>query len=165
MTNSSSEPNDPGQAGQGEALETFDQAGELAALAAEVGEDPAADQATPGQAAADDPAGRLDTGQIITDLAKAAFSLLAPAWRVTDDECAALGQAWAPIADQALESLFPGGVAEGAGPWLTAIPLTLAVIGPRIGRPRTLAQDQAGQVIEGEPGQADAPPGSNMLGV
>lgn len=59
------------------------------------------------------------------------FQILAPAWGVQPEEVSALADAYAPIVDE----WFPEGV---GGPYVGAALVTLAVIGPRLGKPRRL---------------------------
>ncbi len=62
------------------------------------------------------------------------FAYWAPAWRVTQEECAKLGQAWARVATKYLPASWlryiPGG-GDGPCPECEAVAVTWQVIGPR----------------------------------
>lgn len=80
--------------------------------------------AGPDQDAAPD----MTTAKVLTELLKPTFRLLAPNWEVTDDECAMLGAAYGAVVDKYFPDL-------DLGVELTAALVTLAVFGPRWGKP------------------------------
>jgi hypothetical protein len=78
-------------------------------------------------AGAEPPAGPT-TGELIAALLRPTFDIMAPAWAVSDGECAMLGESYGAVVDK----YFPD---FAFGVELTAIMVTLAVFGPRMRRP------------------------------
>lgn len=76
---------------------------------------------------------------LVAQLGKPATDIIAPGWRVSQEEWTALGQAWAPI----LQQYFPE--ATDLGPWPGAILCTALIVAPRIGRPMREAPADPGQ--------------------
>jgi hypothetical protein len=68
------------------------------------------------------------TGELIAALLRPTFDIMAPAWAVSDGECAMLGESYGAVVDK----YFPD---FAFGVELTAIMVTLAVFGPRMRRP------------------------------
>lgn len=68
------------------------------------------------------------TGKLLGELYKPLFAGIAPAWKVSDMECAMLGQAHGAL----LDKYFP----DGLGVELTALFATVAIFLPRWGTPR-----------------------------
>lgn len=81
-----------------------------------------------------------ETAAALALLLEPAFGLLAPGWNVQAGECQALAGAWSPV----LVKYFPGGIGQ-MGPELTALLVTAAVIGPRLGKPRTVDKQDDGK--------------------
>ncbi|HWO42143.1 MAG TPA: hypothetical protein VNO43_10105 [Candidatus Eisenbacteria bacterium] len=75
-----------------------------------------------------EPGAGVSTADVLTQLLKPTFRLLAPNWEVTDDECAMLGSAYGAVVDKYFPDL-------DLGVELTAALVTLAVFGPRWGKP------------------------------
>jgi hypothetical protein len=101
-----------------------DLAAKAAALEGEVireGEAPAAgsEEAAPGQS----------TGQVIAMILRPAFDVIAPAWNVTDAECAMLGDTYGAVVDKYFPDL-------DLGVELAALFTTALVFGPRMKKPR-----------------------------
>lgn len=69
---------------------------------------------------------------LVEGLALPTFEILTPNWGVTAAECKLLGTAYAPV----LHKYFPDG--PTASPELTALLATIAIMGPRIGKPMRL---------------------------
>ena len=74
----------------------------------------------------------LSTVDVLAPLVGAAFRIVAPAWNVTDAEARELASAWAPV----LDKYFPGGLLLSVE--FNAVIVTLALVGPKWGKPRTL---------------------------
>ena len=74
----------------------------------------------------------LSTGDVLTALLRPTFDILAPAWAVSDVECAMLGHAYGDVLDKYFPE-FDWGVE------LAALLATAAVFGPRMRRPRHYA--------------------------
>lgn len=73
----------------------------------------------------------VPTGELLAGLLVPLTQVLAPAWGVTEAECKTLGDAWGCVVDK----YFPSGL--GAyGVEISAVLVTVAVFGPRWGRPR-----------------------------
>lgn len=76
---------------------------------------------------------------MLTPMLSSAFSILAPAWEVSQDECAALGKSWSDVA----EVWFPD--AQLSPKWavlVTAVVTTGMVVAPRLqaGTPRKIEE-------------------------
>lgn len=107
---------------------------ELAALEREsraaesgiTGNDPL-DRLSEGGGGGQRPAPVLKTGEALAKLYVPLASVLAPNWKLTADECKALGEAHGAVID----FYFPDGLAA-LGPWGSAILVTAAVVGPRM---------------------------------
>lgn len=63
------------------------------------------------------------------------FDVLAPAWGVSDDECAMLGASYGAL----IEKYFPN---IAVGPEAAAIGVTFAVFGSRWGKPRKIEPEE-----------------------
>lgn len=74
------------------------------------------------------PAAEITTGQLLTAILVPVFKVLAPAWAVSRDECALLGEAWGAVVDKYLPDL-------DLGVELSAVLATALVFGPRWGTP------------------------------
>lgn len=87
-----------------------------------------------GSTAADHPPSSNEptTGEVLTALLLPTFKFLAPAWEVADGECALLGEAYGAVIDKYLPGL-------DVGVELSAALATLAVFGPRWGKPAKVA--------------------------
>jgi len=83
-----------------------------------------------------------ETKQALVMVIGPAFSLLAPAWNVQDQEVEALADAYAAL----LDKYWPGGL-QGFGVEINALLITLAVFGPRLKMPRKIEEKV---VTEGE---------------
>lgn len=91
----------------------------------------------------------IDTAELLANLLQPAFVILAPAWEIKPAESQALAGAWAPVIDKYFPNL-------SMGVELQAALVTLAIIGPRLGRAPKPKPKQA----EAQPEQASgAPPG------
>lgn len=90
---------------------------------------PAGAEGQPSTAAAPPP---LSTADVLGPLIGAGFRIVAPAWGVSEAEARDLAGAWAPV----LDKYFPGGIALSVE--FNAAIVTLALIGPRWGKPRQL---------------------------
>ncbi len=88
-----------------------------------------------------------ETKQALVMVIGPAFSLLAPAWNVQDQEVDALSDAYAALIDK----YWPGGL-QGFGVEINALLITLAVFGPRLKMPRKLEKP-----VEQEGGGDGAP--------
>lgn len=88
-----------------------------------------------GPAPAGEPAPGPSTGDVLTALLRPTFDILAPAWAVSDVECAMLGHAYGDVLDKYFPE-FDWGVE------LAAVLATAAVFGPRMRRPRHYAPPQ-----------------------
>ncbi len=97
---------------------------EAAALEGEVLRDDRA-----GQRSDDPPPAGPSTGDVLTSLLRPTFDIMAPAWRVSDTECALLGHAYGAV----LDKYFPN---IDWGVELAALLATAAVFGPRMRTPR-----------------------------
>ncbi len=107
---------------------------------------------------APEPPPEIKTAELVAQVLGPGFALLAPAWRVSQDEIEALSEAYGAVIDK----YFPAGL--GAfGVEISAALATLAVIGPRLAMPRKAAPppaqaslDQAdpGQVPPAQPGES-----------
>lgn len=86
------------------------------------------------QAAADE---LRETQAALSLLLQPTFDLLCPNWNVQAAECNALAGAYAPV----LVKYFPGGIGK-MGPELTAVLVTAAIFGPRIGVPRVKPEEK-----------------------
>lgn len=71
---------------------------------------------------------KIPTASIAAGAFHTTFNLLAPAWQISQQECGALGEAWAPILDKYLPGILDN--IFGA-----AIATTMIVVGPRLGHP------------------------------
>jgi len=116
-------------------------AGKAAALEGELlGEGVGAPGAAPGEAIDQAQAGPTNA-ELLTALLVPTFAIMAPAWRVTDAECAMLGEAYGAVMDK----YFPD---FSLGVELTAVLATLAVFGPRVGRPMKQESAPSGETIQ-----------------
>lgn len=75
----------------------------------------------------------IPTDQLLRMLLAPLFGLLAPAWGVTQQEIGQLAEAYGAVVDK----YFPNGL-TAFGPELAAGMVTIAVIGPRMGKPRKI---------------------------
>lgn len=76
----------------------------------------------------------VGTADVLRMLLSSAFSILAPAWDVSDVEIEALAQS----NGAAIDAWFPDGFLNGKwGATLAAVSVTVGVIGPRLKAPRT----------------------------
>ena len=116
-------------AAQAEDAAALDRA--AAAAAAGMAPPPAESPAQPSTADALAPP-PLSTADVLGPLIGAAFRIVAPAWGVSDAEVRELAGAWAPV----LDKYFPDGIALSVE--FNAAIITLALIGPRWGKPRQL---------------------------
>lgn len=89
---------------------------------------------------------RLTTGQVLTMILIPTFAAVAPAWRVTDGECAVLGEAYGALADK----YFPD---VDLGVEFAAVVATAIVFGPRLRKPRREPEPESD-----EGATTDAPP-------
>ncbi len=87
----------------------------------------------------------VPTEQILLPVISAAFAILAPAWQVSAGECRQLAQAWAVVVDKYFPDL-------PSGPELQAVIITLAVVGPRLGKPRREPEPEKREEGEGAGG-------------
>ena len=82
------------------------------------------------------------TADVLGPLIGAAFRIVAPAWGVSEAEARELAGAWAPV----LDKYFPDGLVLSIE--FNAVIVTLALIGPRWGKPRQLpAPVSSGAVV------------------
>lgn len=82
-----------------------------------------------GRPPADEPSSNEPTtAEVLTALLVPTFRFMAPAWEVTDGECALLGDAYGAVLDKYLPDF-------NVGVELSAALATLAVFGPRWGKP------------------------------
>lgn len=110
-------------------------ADELAALNAEAIEsEPGIDEAGEPVEAEPEEQPSISNQQAIQMLLAPAFGALAPRWQVQPEEIAQLAQAYGDLADKYL----PDGIHVGVE--LNAALVTLIVLGPRMGTPRTEAE-------------------------
>lgn len=99
-----------------------------------------------GAAAEDQPtSNEPTTGEVLTALLIPTFKIMAPAWEVTDGECAMLGEAYGAVLDKYLPDL-------SIGVELSAALATLAVFGPRWGKPTKVAPKKEQAPREASPG-------------
>lgn len=75
----------------------------------------------------------VTTGQLLTSLLVPTFGILAPNWRVTNEECALLGESYGAVVDKYLPDL-------DLGVELAAALATFAVFGPRWGKPAKVVE-------------------------
>lgn len=153
--------------GQGTPLPKDLQA-EADALMAEASQPDAPQPGTPGAPAPADDRSKVDTGQVMTELLHITFNgLVAPKrgdhWKMSHDESKALGYAYAAVIDKYFPNL-------DLGVELTAIVVTVTVIGPRLGRDQELAQSKrpastAGDDTPAPEPPADPPPGDAVFQV
>ncbi len=81
----------------------------------------------------------------------AGFTILAPNWQVSSEECVALSEAWCDC----IEHYFPD-AGKYMGPGVTAAALTAAVVMPRLNTPRKLEPEkQTESPDRGEHGSTD----------
>lgn len=82
------------------------------------------------EAPAEEPAGphAVSNAEALAALLGVTFKFFTPAWNVSDDECAMLGQAYADV----IEKYFPE---FNIGPIGTALVVSGIVFGPRLGQP------------------------------
>ena len=67
---------------------------------------------------------KVDTAELLLPLFSGLFTVITPAWKVTQPECKVLADVWSPV----LDKYFPAGLGiEG-----TAILATVAILGPRM---------------------------------
>jgi len=85
------------------------------------------------------------TGELLAALLKPTFAVMAPAWGVTDDECALLGNAYGAVIDK----YFPN---FDFGVEFSALLVTLAVFGPRFKKPMRNTQQPAADAAAPEAG-------------
>lgn len=85
------------------------------------------------------------TGEVLTALLIPTFKFMAPAWEVTDGECALLGEAYGAVLDKYFPDL-------NVGVELSAALATLAVFGPRWGKPTKVAPKKEQTQREASPG-------------
>lgn len=81
-------------------------------------------EATPETATAQE----VTTAEVLRPLMRAGFDILAPKWKVSDEESSQLAMAYAAV----LDKYFPDGVMGRWGAEFNAIILTVAIIGPRL---------------------------------
>lgn len=74
------------------------------------------------------PSNEPTTAEVLAALLIPTFKFMAPAWEVSDGECALLGDAYGAVLDKYLPDL-------NVGVELSAALATLAVFGPRWGKP------------------------------
>ena len=107
---------------------------ELDALASEV----QAEQPIEQQPAAEEAAPQISTAEIIKPVLQLGFGIAAPAWKMSDAEIDALANAYGPL----LDKYFPDGILNRFGVEITAIAVTVAVIGPRVNQPRKVEPEK-----------------------
>jgi len=76
------------------------------------------------------------SAQLLTALLVPTFRVLAPAWEVTEPECALLGESYGAVLDKYFPDL-------DIGVEFAALLATLAVFGPRWGKPRAAVHHRA----------------------
>lgn len=82
----------------------------------------------------------FDMGTMISPALMASFSILAPAWEVTESECTALGEAWGSC----FELWFPDSQLSPKYAALgTAVLTTAMVVAPRMGKPKKEVKEVA----------------------
>lgn len=107
---------------------------EMAAVAAEIeGEENAAFEEVRQVEIQETAAAAIETVELLQAVIKPTADILAPNWKITDEESAALAGAYGPL----LDKYFPD-VASDAGPEITAALVTVAILGSRAGMPRKL---------------------------
>lgn len=74
------------------------------------------------------PKPEITTAEVLRPLMRAGFDILAPKWKVSDEESSQLATAYAAV----LDKYFPDGVMGRWGAEFNAIILTVAIIGPRL---------------------------------
>lgn len=74
------------------------------------------------------PAPEVTTAEVLRPLMRAGFDILAPKWKVSDEESSQLATAYAAV----LDKYFPDGVMGRWGAEFNAIILTVAIVGPRL---------------------------------
>lgn len=91
----------------------------------------------------------IPTGEVLNMVLAPAFALLAPNWKITDSESRQL----ADVYGQVLDKWFPD-LMSNVGPELAAALVTVAILGPRLGKPRKLEPPKAkpGAIDESQPG-------------
>jgi hypothetical protein len=72
---------------------------------------------------------QVSSAEIMRPLLRATFDILAPNWKIDDQESAALAEAYAAVLDKYFPDGFPWGVE------VNALLLTVAIIGPRFKTP------------------------------
>ena len=78
-----------------------------------------------GEPAQEAAAPQVSSAEIMRPLLRATFDILAPNWKVDDQESSALAEAYAAVLDKYFPDGFPWGVE------VNALLLTVAIIGPR----------------------------------
>lgn len=111
-----------------------------AAAAADAAADPVLDPAAPPK-----PEPVMPTDMAMVMLLSPLFATLAPNWNIEKSEIEQLAKVYGAVVDK----YFPGGII--LGPEISAVMLTLAIFGPRIGKPRKIEAPKA------EPAPKDAP--------
>lgn len=100
----------------------------LAAEAARLDQDGIATFAKQEPAPEAAPVPEVTTAEVLRPLMRAGFDILAPKWKVSDEESYQLATAYAAV----LDKYFPDGVMGRWGAEFNAIILTVAIIGPRL---------------------------------
>lgn len=86
------------------------------------------------------------SGELLTMLFRPTFDIVAPDWKVTDDECAMLGEAYGAVIDKYWPD-FQLGVE------LSAVIATAVVFGPRLKRSRKPEKKPADGATDGAPSE------------
>ena len=137
------EPQEKPKATKAGAVDEFTEQGELAKIERDNPE--AEPEGEPGELVEAEAEGP-ETAELLAALFNPLFAVLAPNWEVQPAECEALAGAYATVIDK----WFPD-AASNTGPELAAALVTVAVIQPRIGKPRRVP-------VEGEQETADQKP-------